>query len=484
MKKLPQSIGESLAEARQSCAMSSNSPASLTALEAGARRRLVQHGGRTRRVRLVMVSDRLVGLATNTLEKRVGVLPSQLDQLRVFLTRLGIESDLLVVSGAGHRAGFSNADYIGVGAEIVDWWELEHLDEAPDVVHGLKEPSGLEVAIRAPFMRIGALHTGDTCGSSPFLDLVARGVTILDGSHIGSGRRIPIRGAMSDYAGRNAAEQVLLDGSAERVIVWGVGRVGQAAAATLLKEKGTKELVLVETSDRPDFLAELRARYAADARVTVLDEAQVRKQGSFWGATALILGVAYPAKRAPRVVEHRELADMAPGALVIDVSIDEGGAIDAPGLDESLPLAQIVAKTRKALEPLGLRYRATPNMPRAYPRAASEVHGEAILPYLAALLVLCATSDDHQDAVSTLAEWSDADAAEDVFNRCLGDLRNGLAFAALRPQTKEGPAAGGGAGADEPTVTRVRVGQIASKEWIASYLGQRGISVVDGAAKG
>src|ERR1044071_9735848 len=82
-----------------------------------------------------------------------------------------------------------------------------------------------------------------------------------------------------------------------------------------------------------------------------------------------------------------------------------------------------------------LRYRAVPNMPRAYPHEASAAHGDVITPYLATLLYLTARYGGPLGALRWLRKIPiDLRGADplvvderDVLSALLQDLRNGLA---------------------------------------------------------
>ena len=102
----------------------------------------------------------------------MGLTSDQVRELRGLFDTLDITCRVLVLQGAGQRAGCADASYIEAGAEIITRDELECLDGAPDVVHALKEPSVYERHIPGPFLRIGAVHTGDFMLKAPMPGLV------------------------------------------------------------------------------------------------------------------------------------------------------------------------------------------------------------------------------------------------------------------------------------------------------------------------
>ncbi len=399
---------------------------------------------RKRHLTFVLGNDREIGRRLRSQERRVGLAPGQVAALRALFAELRIDLSVLVVENAGARAGYADADYIHAGAEIVTLGELPH-ESPPDVVHALKEPSTYESTIPGPFCRIGALHSGDFDPNAGFARLLAaRPAAIFDGSNIGASAdyRKPIRGSMSTFAGRVAAEWVLdyvaSTSTCGGMIVVGGGRVGIAAVHKLLTQARVEAITLFDRAEDPARLRAIAAELGDDRRVQVLglcgtdDPALLAKLSD---ASGLILGPAMAGGRAPKVVSTRVLEEHMPaGGVVVDVSIDERGAIADAGVDPDWASEKLIDFFTHRLP--GLRYRAVPNMPRAYPAQASLAHGEAILPYVALLLFLCARQDGPLGAVRCLLERPFTDRhpdplkVEDPLSRCdalLQDLRNGIA---------------------------------------------------------
>ncbi len=400
-------------------------------------------------VELLLGSDREIGRESRSLEKRVGITPLQARRLREFGDELGFRLDVLVVRGAGERSGYPDADYIAAGAEIVERDELPHLDGPPAVVHALKEPSPYERSIPGPFCRIGALHTGDFAAESGLAGLLlANRAAIFDGAGIGASGayRIPIRGRMSELAGEIAADWIggHLDrrGLAGRVVVVGAGYAGCSAVRRLAGRHGAgaREIHLFDDADRPDRLAALAAAFAPLGAVAVggtrgLDHPDLA--AALEGAVAVLFAVARPGHGAPKVVHVNTLKERPrEGALIVDISIDEGGAVMDPAIRRTWSSKEIIPHLSAILHQAGLEYRATSNMPRAYPKRGSEAHGGVILPYLATLLFLAAREGgaegvvDHLRTLDRRRDNPDPAQVEpaEVLAALTQDLRNGLAF--------------------------------------------------------
>ena len=128
---------------------------------------------------------------------------------------------------------------------------------------------------------------------------------------------------------------------------------------------------------------------------------------------------------------------MAAGAAISDIAIDQGGSIAHDGYDEE---DDATTARRKYIELLGddYAYYAEVNMPREEPHHASITHGDASLPYVTALLALCAHLGSPEAATRRLLEYAvklyrPKDDVEDMslFDAILQDLRNGLQLAQI-----------------------------------------------------
>ncbi|HEV7671398.1 MAG TPA: YbaK/EbsC family protein [Thermoanaerobaculia bacterium] len=402
-----------------------------------------------RRVELLLGNDREIGRESFSQEKRVGIIPRQVQELVGFLRDVGVDLEVLVIQGAGQRAGFSDAEFIAAGAEIVTLEELPFdRGTPPDVVHALKEPSCYESTIPGPFCRIGAIHTGDFHADSGLAGLLNRtDVAIFDGSHTGApdAYRIPIRGRMSIFAGEIAAEWVL-DHLAARhvrgpVVMVGAGNAGKAAACKLVEDAAVTEVILLDSDEFPARLEQVRGELAKLAKIRVQGIRgmnHLHLTEALKGAVGVIFAVARPGEEAPKVVHIDTLVQqLAENAIVVDISIDEKGAILDPAIPSTWTSNRIIPRLAEVIGAQRNRvYRAIPNMPRAYPKPASEAHGEAILPYLATLLFLAAREGGAERVIRYLARQPfdghgvdplKAEPAQ-VLPSLIQDLRNGLAF--------------------------------------------------------
>lgn len=274
---------------------------------------------------------------------RIGVPTEVKDhEYRVALTPTGAHSlveaghEVLVQAGAGAAAGFPDAEYANAGVRIVpraeDVWSA-------DVVCKIKEPVPTEYALlRRDQVLFGFLHLAADRACTDAL--LAAGTTAIayetvqhaDGS-------LPLLAPMSEIAGRLAAQEgahhLLAQSGGRGVLLGGVpgappGRV-----------------VVIGAGSAGRHAVDVAAGLGADVRVLDIDEARLREvagrhPGRVRGvlstpeavreavlAADLVVGAVLVAgARAPRLVDDATVARMRPGAVLVDVAIDQGGCFE------------------------------------------------------------------------------------------------------------------------------------------------------------
>jgi alanine dehydrogenase len=406
---------------------------------------------------LLIDTDREIGKETGTIETRVGITPSQAERLMAMFGESNLALTVFVVKGAGEMAGFSDADYQKAGCRLIAQASLASLPERPDVVHALKEPAPHEGVIPGPFMRIGALHlTEHSLGHRSGIGalLKARNFScMLDGSATGycsylmsRGYRTPIVASMSVFAGKIAAQKILENQAALaspkelKIIIIGGGVAGAAAAENLHGK--CAELKILEVDDQR--IEALKSRLApvfssSSTRLSVRKNLEANVREALAGASGLILAQRRGVEPAAHVLSLPQLEALSPGALIVDIAIDQGGSIENPDIEVTDSLAEAIRKNSLAIKQRDKVYFAESNMPRAFPSEASTAHGLAILPYLAGLLALCAIHGGAENAMGALfgrpakpfAHVDELPVAyrDDYFQMIIQDLRNGIELA-------------------------------------------------------
>jgi alanine dehydrogenase len=91
-------------------------------------------------------------------------------------------------------------------------------------------------------------------------------------------------------------------------------------------------------------------------------------------ADLLVGAVLVPGARAPRLISREMVQNMAPGAVVVDVAIDQGGCIET--------IDRVTSHTDPTYLECGVVHYAVPNIPAAVGRTSTMALTNATLPYV------------------------------------------------------------------------------------------------------
>ena len=264
-------------------------------------------------------------------EYRVAMLPVGADEL----TRAGHR--LLVERGAGLGSGIPDKLYADNGAEIVDGSQQIY-DEAELVVK-VKEPQPSEL----PKMKRGQViftyfhFAADEDLTRGVLDT---SVTAVAYETLRSPKGdLPCLTPMSEVAGRMSIQEgakflerpqegrgILLGGvpgvPPAHIVILGGGVVGKNAAQIAAGFQA--DVVILDINvDRLRYLEDIMP---PNVNTMFSDRHTVREQLQL--ADLLIGAVLIEGARAPVLVSREDLKVMKPGAVIIDVAIDQGGCIE------------------------------------------------------------------------------------------------------------------------------------------------------------
>ena len=307
-------------------------------------------------------------------ENRVALTPSAARTLR------DSGADVVVETGAGELSGFEDGEYLDSGAVIVS-----QASEAwsADLVVKVKEPLSPEFRFLSKSSTLFTfLHLAALPGLTE--ELLARRVTAVAYETVTSGGALPILRPMSEVAGILSIQVgarglekgcggrgVLLPGTGGSppgdVAVLGAGVAGRNAARVAAGIGANVTILDVN----PEKLAlanrecggKLRTVRSAPGAV-----AEAVKETDLLVSTVLVAG-----ERAPRLVTREMIKSMRPGAVVVDISIDQGGSIET-----SRPTTHAAPYY---VEERVVHYCVT-NMPAAVPRTSTLGLVAATLPYL------------------------------------------------------------------------------------------------------
>ncbi|MFZ4810829.1 MAG: alanine dehydrogenase [Ilumatobacteraceae bacterium] len=309
-----------------------------------------------------------------TAEHRVAMTP---DCVREF-ERSGI--DVFIEAGAGEGASFCDDDYRAAGATIVasaaEAW-------GQDLVVKVKEPKEEEFGfLRSDLTLFTYLHLAAYPAVAEAL-LVSGCTAIAYETVQLPGGALPLLAPMSEVAGRlapqigahylerhNGGRGVLMGGAPgvqpAKVVVLGAGNVGWNAAWIAAGMEA--EVVLFDKNlDRLRWVDQINK-----GRIVTLASNRGALERNLADADLVIGAVLVAGGRAPVVVSDDMVRSMKPGAVIVDVAVDQGGCIET--------IHETTHNDPVYLEHGVLHY-AVGNMPGAVPHTSTYALTNATLPY-------------------------------------------------------------------------------------------------------
>jgi len=308
-------------------------------------------------------------------EHRVGLTPESAAEL------VAHGHEVVMEHGAGAGIDATDAAYEAAGARVAD---VEEVFATADIVVKVKEPQAEERKRLRPGQTLYTyLHLAPDVAQTA--DLIASGATCIAYETVTGARGgLPllkpmsqVAGRMSVQAGAHALEKaqggrgVLLGGvpgvAPAKVVVIGGGVVG-FNAAQMAVGLGANVTIL----DRDADVLEAHARHF-EARADTAFSTRARLLDLIAGADLVIGAVLVPGAAAPKLVRREDLATMQPGAVLVDVAIDQGGCFET-------------SRPTTHADPIyveqGIVHYCVANMPGAVARTSTYALNNATLPYL------------------------------------------------------------------------------------------------------
>jgi len=323
---------------------------------------------------------------------KIGV-PTEIksDEYRVAVTPAGVRElsehghEVLVQAGAGEGSAITDAEYEAQGARVVA--DAAAVFEAAEMILHVKELQPTEIEMLRPGQLLFTyLHlapdpeqTRGLCGSG----VTAIAYETVEDAH----GRLPLLAPMSEVAGKIATQAgafmlekpmggrgILLGGvpgvAAANVMVIGGGVVGMNAAFIAI---GMEADVFVY--DRSiDRLRELEVDFGG--RCSTVYSTTLAIEQMLPNADLVIGAVLVHGARAPYVIRREQLGLMKPGAVLVDVAIDQGGCFET---------SRPTTHRDPTFEVDGITHYCVANMPGAVPITSTHALTNATLPYALAL---------------------------------------------------------------------------------------------------
>ena len=264
-------------------------------------------------------------------EYRVGLTPNGVQELA------GYGHCVYIQDGAGIGSGFSNEEFEAAGAEVLP--DAISIFDCSDIIVKVKEPTPHETArLRDNQTLFTYLHLApdpvqaEGLCQSGCTAIAYETVTDIEG-------RLPLLRPMSEVAGRisvhvgahalhkaNKGRGVLLGGvpgvPAAKVVILGAGVSGSHAAEIAVGMRAD-----VTVMDRSlTKLAEIDQLFRGSIKTLFSTQRSVEEM--IEDADLVIGAVLIPGAAAPKLITQDMLGLMKPGAVLVDIAIDQGGCFE------------------------------------------------------------------------------------------------------------------------------------------------------------
>lgn len=262
-------------------------------------------------------------------EFRVGMTP---DNVKIYA---GAGHEVYIEKGAGLGSGFTDAEYEAAGAKMID--TAKEVWDTVEMMVKVKEPLPEEYPLfHEGLILYTYLHlAADKPQTDALLNGKVKGVayeTLFDPRQGG----LPLLAPMSQIAGRLSIQEgakylekrfggegVLLAGvpgtPKANIVILGGGNVG-TNACKIAVGMGANVTILDISLPRLAYLDDL---FGARIQTLVSNDANIEK--AVKEADLVIGSVLIPGKAAPKIFKKKYLKEMKPGAVFVDVAVDQGG---------------------------------------------------------------------------------------------------------------------------------------------------------------
>ena len=312
-------------------------------------------------------------------EFRVGVTPNAAREA------VAHGHEVVIETGAGVGAGFDDNAYRAAGAQILE--TAEEIFETADMIVKVKEPQARErKMLREGQLLFTYLHLAPDPEQTR--DLIASGATCIAYETVTDDRGgLPLLAPMSEVAGRlapqvgawtlqkaNGGRGVLMGGvpgvGPARVVVIGGGVVG-THAARIAAGMGADVTVLDRSLARLRYLDDVFGGTFKTSYASAGNTADLAREADMIVGAVLIPGAA-----APKLISRAQLAELKPGAALVDVAIDQGGCFET---------SKATTHQDPIYEVDGIMHYCVANMPGAVARTSTIALGNATMPFMLAL---------------------------------------------------------------------------------------------------
>ena len=311
-------------------------------------------------------------------EYRVALTPAGAGELR----RCGHE--VVVETGAGVGSTFPDVEYEAVGARVTS---VDDVWASSDMVLKVKEPLPAEYdRLRDGQILFTYLHLA--ADDQLTRALMASGATCVAYETVETDDgKLPLLAPMSEVAGRLATQMgawalekaqggrgILLGGvpgvPPAKVVVLGGGIVGYNAALIAVGMQADVWILDRSVERMRDLEMML------DGRITLAMSNRLQIEQIAADADLIVGAVLIPGARAPKLITRDMLGGLKPGAVLVDVAIDQGGCFET---------SRPTTHSDPIYEVDGIVHYCVANMPGAVPVTSTFALTNVTLPYVEAI---------------------------------------------------------------------------------------------------
>jgi alanine dehydrogenase len=310
-----------------------------------------------------------------TNENRIALVPAGAEAL------VAAGHTVMIEKGAGEGSGFPDLAYTSVGAKIGP--DADTVWRDAEMIMKVKEPikpewprmkKGQVIFTYFHFaadkeLTLAHLKSGAICIAYETVELPSRELPLLTPMSEVAGRMAVQEGAKyleKLYGGRG----VLLGGvpgvAPAKVVILGGGIVG-INAAKMAAGLGAKVTVLDLSLERLRYLSDVMP-----ANVTLIYSNRHNILEQIATADLVVGAVLIPGAVAPRLIRREDLKTMQPGAVIVDVAIDQGGCVETIKATTHENPTYVVD---------GIIHYGVANMPGGVPRTSTLALTNATFPY-------------------------------------------------------------------------------------------------------
>jgi len=312
------------------------------------------------------------------------------EEYRVSITPAGVKElckdghSVYVQISAGEGSGFSDEEYANAGASLLT--SAEEVFEVAEMIVKVKEPIASEYELFKQNQTLFTyLHLAADEVQTKFL--IEKGIRAFSYETLEIDRRLPLLEPMSEVAGKMASLMGavhlgkyqggtgLLAGGVvgtqrAKVMILGGGVAGKCAAEIAAGIGADVTIFDINTS-RLHYLndvlpANVATMYSSSEAIS-----------DFLPQCDIVIGtVLIPGAKAPKLITRDMLKIMKIGAVLVDVSIDQGGCFES---------SHPTTHTQPTFIEEGVVHYCVANMPGAYPRTSTYALTNATLPYVKGL---------------------------------------------------------------------------------------------------